>query len=1087
MLIEGNLEFPSIGGQLKNAVLQQLSSNPTITTTGRIYFNTSEKRAKIWDGTGWQEISTAATIPYSAGDGLRLDVSNRFHVNLKDDIANVSGLDFSSGYLTLKVISTEFDLDGDGLSIKTGGITNEHLAGGIADSKLQQITTASKVAASAVEDKFLRNDGNDVTTGIITMEAARLYPQATPPAGLAGNLYYNSGDDKLYYHNGTTYYELYTSSASVSSATGVAPITVSPTTGAVVVSISKADASTDGYLDNADFSIFDAKQAPLSFGAGIKQYKIDVTLGTSAPDNNFRYDVNSQQVAQGITPVETGAYGSVVLYLKRSSAALSGTITCLIKTDDGSGNPSATVATSVTVDASTLTTSFAPITFNFRNSYNLTASTQYHIVLQSTVALNTTNYIKIQCFSTAAYAGGVLKAYDGATWGSLTAVAKFIAYTNILKVDLVDSNSALKFDTSTQAGKLELNLHPDGSIVIDPVTGGIKLGSLTTGIGWQGLYNTDATRPAPVVKLDPGGSVEFQNNDTTTALKVTDGDVNTSQVDVSNLNVYGDLHVQGDESQLYTTQLYVRDKYFTLNHGVSVVPSPTDVYGMEVNRHTLPTVGIRYNEATTQWEFTNDGSSWLSLGSQYFGLSGGSALFLNDPSVSFVVGGNIITNSKLGLLETGASPQYYTYLQAGDQSGDLTWTLPTAYPGSDGLLLASSVNGTLYWSAGISGTSGYSGHSGYSGYSGLNGQGGGYFATFTNGDLVTGKMIVQHNLGYYPCPVAIEDNNGVVIYPDDITHYNGNSFLMDLTTYGTITGTWKVGVMSGGGVSGYSGYSGYSGPAGVGTSGYSGYSSMSGFSGYSGYSGRSGYSGHSGYSGYSGYSGLDGIGGGYFLGFSDADLTAGKIQINHNLGRSACPVSIVDNNGYVIAPDNIMQYDGNSLQIDFTSFGTITGNWNLSVMSGGGGAITGELKIWPTAVAPVGWLLCYGQTVSQATYPALYTTIGTTFGSGGAGTFNIPDMRGRVPVGKDNMGGTPANRITDAQADTIGGSAGTEAMAYHNHTYVWRGGGVTQSHVTQAGGNQSEPSSISDNTGYAGTVGATNIPPFLTLNYIIKT
>jgi microcystin-dependent protein len=58
------------------------------------------------------------------------------------------------------------------------------------------------------------------------------------------------------------------------------------------------------------------------------------------------------------------------------------------------------------------------------------------------------------------------------------------------------------------------------------------------------------------------------------------------------------------------------------------------------------------------------------------------------------------------------------------------------------------------------------------------------------------------------------------------------------------------------------------------------------------------------------------------------------------------------------------------------------------------------------------WLLCYGQAVSRSTYSSLYAILGDLYGSGdGSTTFNLPDLRGRVPVGLDNMGGSAANRI----------------------------------------------------------------------------
>lgn len=92
------------------------------------------------------------------------------------------------------------------------------------------------------------------------------------------------------------------------------------------------------------------------------------------------------------------------------------------------------------------------------------------------------------------------------------------------------------------------------------------------------------------------------------------------------------------------------------------------------------------------------------------------------------------------------------------------------------------------------------------------------------------------------------------------------------------------------------------------------------------------------------------------------------------------------------------------------------------------------------ASAPAGWLLCYGQAVSRATYADLFTAIGTTYGVGdGSTTFNLPDMRGRTPLGKDNMGGVSADVVTDANADTLGGAVGSKTKNIQ-HTHTGSGG-----------------------------------------------
>ncbi len=54
-----------------------------------------------------------------------------------------------------------------------------------------------------------------------------------------------------------------------------------------------------------------------------------------------------------------------------------------------------------------------------------------------------------------------------------------------------------------------------------------------------------------------------------------------------------------------------------------------------------------------------------------------------------------------------------------------------------------------------------------------------------------------------------------------------------------------------------------------------------------------------------------------------------------------------------------------------------------------------------------GWLVCDGRAISRTTYSALFALIGTTFGNGdNVTTFNLPDARGRIPLGAQSSSGT---------------------------------------------------------------------------------
>ncbi len=142
--------------------------------------------------------------------------------------------------------------------------------------------------------------------------------------------------------------------------------------------------------------------------------------------------------------------------------------------------------------------------------------------------------------------------------------------------------------------------------------------------------------------------------------------------------------------------------------------------------------------------------------------------------------------------------------------------------------------------------------------------------------------------------------------------------------------------------------------------------------------------------------------------------------------------------------------------------------------------------------APTGFLLCYGQVVSQATYAALYAIVGTTFGSDAGGNFTLPDMRGRVPAGQDDMGGSSANRLTgvtgSVDGDVLGGTGGEEThtltvaeMPAHSHDTV------PQNSANSANGAGSFGGSYGSSGSTGGGGAHNNVQPTIIVNYIIKT
>jgi len=79
----------------------------------------------------------------------------------------------------------------------------------------------------------------------------------------------------------------------------------------------------------------------------------------------------------------------------------------------------------------------------------------------------------------------------------------------------------------------------------------------------------------------------------------------------------------------------------------------------------------------------------------------------------------------------------------------------------------------------------------------MSGGEGRYETTFDNGDLSSGILSVTHNLGNKIVKVVVANNSDEEVIPTDITFTDTNSLSVDLSSYGTITGTWTVVVISG--------------------------------------------------------------------------------------------------------------------------------------------------------------------------------------------------------------------------------------------------------------------------------------------------
>jgi microcystin-dependent protein len=177
--------------------------------------------------------------------------------------------------------------------------------------------------------------------------------------------------------------------------------------------------------------------------------------------------------------------------------------------------------------------------------------------------------------------------------------------------------------------------------------------------------------------------------------------------------------------------------------------------------------------------------------------------------------------------------------------------------------------------------------------------------------------------------------------------------------------------------------------------------------------------------------------------------------------------------------------DGDGAKIDLT----IGVQGVLPEANGGTGLSSGFLNgnpigsiiTWPTVSAPTDYLLCDGTAVSRTTYADLFSVLSTAYGIGdGSTTFNLPNLKGKVPVGYD---------ATQTEFDAMGETGGekthtliTSEIPAHTHTETVNdsvgGANTIPTYVTQSGIIDS-----SVQTGSTGGDGAhNNLQPYITLN-----
>lgn len=134
--------------------------------------------------------------------------------------------------------------------------------------------------------------------------------------------------------------------------------------------------------------------------------------------------------------------------------------------------------------------------------------------------------------------------------------------------------------------------------------------------------------------------------------------------------------------------------------------------------------------------------------------------------------------------------------------------------------------------------------------------------------------------------------------------------------------------------------------------------------------------------------------------------------------------------------------------------------------------------------APSGWLVCDGSPVSRSTHAALFGAIGTAHGSGdGSTTFNLPDLRGRVTMGRGLGPGLETSWLLGQKFGAEKNVLDAQNLPSHAHSIPAGNTSGSGSAVMRA----ASANNGSVNTGATGSSMPHNIiQPSLVVTYIIK-
>lgn len=156
----------------------------------------------------------------------------------------------------------------------------------------------------------------------------------------------------------------------------------------------------------------------------------------------------------------------------------------------------------------------------------------------------------------------------------------------------------------------------------------------------------------------------------------------------------------------------------------------------------------------------------------------------------------------------------------------------------------------------------------------------------------------------------------------------------------------------------------------------------------------------------------------------------------------------------------------------------------------------GSIVLWPGSLPPSGWKVCNGDTLYKTDYPDLFEVLEYRYGGSG-NSFNLPDYRGRTPIGVTDGTGEVTTEFT--LASTGGSVTHSHSLSGTGYAKIDVGSGDKiwmKNYNAMFNGNfqaiisnvtEGSYSGVGYSTELGGNTGSnSSLQPYIVQNYIIK-